>query len=148
MIVTFCGHSNCSLTEDEKQILNETLISIITNNTKCVFYLGGYGNFDAHCLKVLNIFKKTYNNIEVVFVTPYLYSNYNKLKFANEYYDYTLYPPLENTPLKFAIIKRNEWLVLNSDYLICYINKNYGGAFTMFNYAKKRNLPFINISKQ
>lgn len=146
MVIGFCGHSNSLLNEEEKILLQNTLISIIENNSKCVFYLGGYGNFDEYCRKILNCLKEKYNYIEIVFVTPYIYSTYYKLEWAKDNYDYTLYPPLEKTPLKYCILKRNEWIIDNSDFLICNIYKRFGGAYTTFTYAKKRGIPYINIS--
>ena len=35
-------------------------------------------------------------------------------------YDSTLYPPLENVPYKFAISKRNEWMINESDLIIAF----------------------------
>ena len=78
--------------------------------------MGGYGNFDGYCCQLLNELKKDYPKIEIVFVTPYVFENYYKLNNAKNYYDYTLYPPLENVPYKFAILKRNEWIIDNSDW--------------------------------
>ncbi len=45
-----------------------------------------------------------------------------------EYYDETTYPPPENTPLRYAISRRNKWLVAQADTIIAYIICSWGGA--------------------
>ena len=44
-------------------------------------------------------------------------------------YDESIYPPIENVPPKFAIAKRNEWMMTNADFIIVYVKYNRGGAF-------------------
>lgn len=61
-------------------------------------------------------------------------------------YDSIIYPPIENTPPKFAIIKRNEWMVNKSDLIIAYVNRSYGGAYKSFAYAEKKKKTIINLA--
>lgn len=58
-------------------------------------------------------------------------------------YDEILYPELEQTPLKFAISKRNEWMVKHADYVFAYVNTHYGGAY---NALKPYNKLIIGLS--
>ena len=90
------------------------------------FYLGGYGDFDRLCLSVLRELKKEFSNIELLFITPYLDKNYSKLEFAKDYYDAIIFPPIENVPRKFAILKRNEWMVNSADLVIAYVTYSLG----------------------
>lgn len=145
MIVTFCGHSKAHLNQLETDLLKTTLNRIILENNECIFYLGGYGNFDFTCLHILLNLKNNYPHIKLVFVTPYLLSSYTKLKEAIEIYDETVYPTLEKTPIKFAIEKRNKWMVDNCNLLICYINTTFGGAYKTYKYAKSKNIQIINV---
>lgn len=48
-------------------------------------------------------------------------------EYASKIFDDTIYPDLEKVPKRLAIIKRNEWVVNNSDFLIAYV-KYSGGA--------------------
>ena len=57
MIISFFGRSKCNLSDTEVNLLKEQLIALLTNNEKCVFYLGGYGDFDNYCHSLLNEFK-------------------------------------------------------------------------------------------
>lgn len=53
-------------------------------------------------------------------------------------FDDTLYPEIEKVPPKFAIIKRNEWMIDKSDFLIAYVEHNWGGAYRTLEYAKRK----------
>ena len=146
MIVTFCGHSYSVLNDTQKQELKSILVKIMQNNPNCIFYLGGYGAFDHICLNILSQLKPNYPNVEILFVSPYLNDKYIKNKTNMMPYDGSIYPPIESSPLKFAILKRNEWMIKNSNLLICYVANKFGGAFNCYEYAIKQKTPIINIA--
>ncbi len=144
MVITFFGHSDYISTDrDEDKVLSILEETIGSNPVE--FYLGGYGKFDCFVLKCCNKYKETHFNAKTIFVTPYLYTEYKKLKISEYYYDATIYPPIETVPKKFAISKRNEWMINQADYIISYITRHYGGAYTALLYAKRKTKPFINI---
>lgn len=60
-------------------------------------------------------------------------------------YDDSVYPPLENTPLRFAIVKRNQWMIDNSQLIVAYVKYSWGGATKAVTYAKKKNKQIINL---
>ena len=146
MIITFCGHSNCLFSDDEKDELKQLLIKEIRKNPTCKFYLGGYGDFDSLCLRTLRELKTDLPNIELLFITPYLDKNYSKLELAKYYYDDVIFPPIENVPRKFAILKRNEWMVDSAELVIAYVKYSWGGAAKTLEYAKRKKVPIINIA--
>ncbi len=41
--------------------------------------------------------------------------------------------------------KRNEFMVDNSSVLVCYLRQNRGGTFNTVNYAKKNDVPIIEL---
>ena len=145
MTITFCGHSNCLFSDEEKEKLKQLLIKEIRKNPTCKFYLGGYGDFDSLCLRILRELKTDFPDIELLFITPYLDSNYSKLQLAKYYYDDVIFPPIENVPRKFAILKRNEWMVDSADLVIAYVKYSWGGAAKTLEYAKRRKKLIINI---
>ena len=59
--------------------------------------------------------------------------------------DTSIYPPIENTSPRFAIIKRNEWMMLNADIVIAYVEREYGGAYRSLQIAKRKKKKIINI---
>ena len=61
-------------------------------------------------------------------------------------FDDTIYPDLEKIPRRFAIVKRNEWMIKNSNFLIAYVDHSWGGASKTLEYAKrKKHISIINI---
>ena len=146
MVITFCGHSNCLFSDEEKEKLKQLLIKEIRKNPTCKFYLGGYGTFDSLCLLTLRELKTDFPNIELLFITPYLDKNYSKLQLAKYYYDDVIFPPIENVPRKFAILKRNERMVDSADLVIAYVKYSWGGAAKTLEYAKRKKKPIINLA--
>lgn len=141
MTITFCGHGNIYYDNQIKEALYKETEKLIAARAKR-FLLGGYGNFDILAAETVKQLKQKYGYIESILVIPYLNRNYSV-----DLYDYTLYPPIENTPMRFAISKRNEWMVKNSDVLIAYIENSFGGAVKMLNIAKKNNKTIIQLNR-
>ena len=146
MIITFCGHSDFLFSDDVKQQLKNILLSDIIKNPTCKFYLGGYGDFDSLCLRTLRELKKEFQDIELIFITPDIDHNYSKLEFARCHYDDIIFPTLESVPRKFAILKRNEWMVEEADLVIAYVKYSWGGAAKTLEYAKRKKVPVVNVA--
>ena len=147
MTITFCGHSNFSFDNTIKQKLKKLLLQEIRKNPACKFYLGGYGDFDSLCLNILKEIKADFPAIELLFITPYLNDNYSKLETAKLYYDGIIYPPLENVPRRFCILKRNEWMVDEADLVIAFIKYSWGGAAKTLEYVKRKKVKFFNLAE-
>ncbi len=145
MIITFCGHSNYSSSlEDEERLLK--LFDIVACGKQVDFYLGGYGCFDSFALKCAKKYKQSHKDAKLVFITPYLDKWLdNKKDILEKDYDEIVYPAIELVPRKFAIIKRNEWMIDNADYLFAYVKTHYGGAYRTLLYAHKRKKSYTNI---
>ena len=146
MVVAFLGHSDFRESIFyENRILN--ILEEITDADGISLYFGGYGAFDLFALKCGKKYKEKYCRVKLSFITPYIYEGYSKLDYAKTAYDEIIYPPIEQVPLKFAIVKRNEWMMRNADLIIAYITRGWGGAATTLEYAKKQGKKVINIAK-
>ena len=148
MVITFVGHSFVASIETVKKCVKEQIQNNINPCEVAICYLGGYGEFDELCAMACRDLKRKGLNIHLVYVTPYIsLSAQKKTKDMKqcELYDEVLYPPIENTPLKFAISKRNEWMIKRSDLIIAYVNHNYGGAYKSLKIAKRIKKNIINI---
>ena len=106
MIVTFCGHSEVPDREPVRGWLNDVCERLIEDGA-AEFYLGGYGAFDRLCADVLQERKRRHAHIRLILVLPYLNG-----ALSAEDYDETVYPPLESVPRRYAILRRNEWMIL------------------------------------
>ena len=147
-MITFCGHRDISICRNEIDKISAFLIEKIRLYPDADFYLGGYGYFDDLIFSVLKKLKNDFPNIKLIFVSPYQEPSYNKLKAANERYDGTIYPPLETVPKKYAISKRNEWMVDNCDLLMAYVKYSWGGAKKCLDYAIRKKKPYINFAEK
>ena len=140
MTVTFCGHGDC-WDEDIKRWLRETVEALILRGADD-FLLGGYGGFDACAASVVWAFKKKYPTIRSTLVLPYL----DRIVDASKY-DGTLYPPLETVPQRYAISRRNEYMVNEADVVVAYVTRDWGGAAKTLAYAKRKKKTIINYGK-
>lgn len=132
MTVTFCGHSKLyNQTCEISKWLDIILPSLIEGGA-ATFYLGGYGDFDSLAAAIRRQ-KATYPNIEAVLVLAYLNRDADISR-----YDSTAYPPLENVPPRYAIVRRNEWMVRESDVVISGVTHGWGGAAKTLDYARRR----------
>lgn len=142
MVVTFCGHSEVAYGDDVRGWLIRTVEPLISNGAD-TFYLGGYGTFDRLAAGVMRELKKTYPHIHIVLVLAYLNRDVD-----TDGYDYTLYPELEDVPLRFAISKRNERMVEMSDVVVAYVTHGWGGAAKTIEYARRKRKKIYSFSRQ
>ena len=147
MIITFFGHSSYrNEPDDESRLL--ALFEDVSNGEQIDFYLGGYGNFDAFAKNCAKKYKETHPDARVVFITPYLGKWLDERKeYLEKEYDEIVYPEIENAIPKFAISKRNEWMVNHADYVFAYVQTHYGGAYKSLLYAHKHQKPYTNLYK-
>ena len=150
MIITFIGHSSMNINNVLSNKIKNAIQLNLYKYSPVTFYCGGYGDFDLHCASLCRSLKNDFPACSIVFVTPYITpSQQRKLKYLIEehFYDSTIYPPIENTPPRFAITKRNEWMIAKSDLVIAYVAHNYGGAHKSLEYARKKNKFVINLAE-
>ncbi len=147
MTVTFCGHSDFYKTDEYEKCVMDYLEKNIGNKAAEI-YLGGYGNFDDFAYHCCKKYKETHSNISLVFVTPYLNESYNKnhLDLQKKKYDDVIYPDIENKPKRVAILYRNKYMVEKADFVIAYVKHDFGGAYTTYKYAKKKEKPIFNLA--
>lgn len=108
-----------------------------------MFYVGNNGEFDISVIKILEDMTQKYNIIYNI-VLAYLPL---KTKYAYPYdISKTIYPEgIENTPKRFAISWRNEWMIEHSDYVIAYITHSYGGAYKYTETARRKGRQIIEL---
>ena len=140
MVCTFFGH------KDVGELNAETLKNAIEELIKSgvdTFYVGHQGGFDSMACSCLLKLKTSYPYIRFWVVLAYMPA----LTLKNDLYcDYSIFPEdLEAVHPKFAIEKRNRWLIDRADCCICYVNNTWGGAYKFARLAKKRGLPVINL---
>lgn len=137
---TFFGHRQ--IHENIEPSLKAALTELIENENVCEFYVGCEGQFDRTAKSVLLELKKEYPHIKITVVLAYLNKQYEDLPDS-------LFPEgLERVPLRFAIPKRNEWMINHSDFVIAYVRWCYGGSGKAVEYAERKGKTVINLVKE
>ncbi len=145
----FAGHGDYSYKEEFYNTLISEIESLILNQKVKEFYVGNYGLFDKMSARAVRSLKSKYPHIRLYLTIPYLTSeiNDNKKQYYTDF-DCILMAELpEKTPRKIGILKCNEYMVNNSDFLLCFVKYSWGGAAKTLEYAKKKgNIEIVNLS--
>ncbi|MBQ8648489.1 MAG: hypothetical protein IJ470_00280 [Clostridia bacterium] len=144
MTVTFFGHRTALKTL--QPLLKSVLIDLIEKHNANKFYVGNQGGFDYTVRQALRELKEEYPHIEYNVVLAYI--PVKRGEFDTEDYSDTLYPEgLEKVPLRYAIIKRNLWMIEQSDTVVTYVVHTIGGASQFKEIAQKKGKNVINIGE-
>ena len=117
--------------------LTEIIKNLITEDGVSDFYFGHQGQFDSMVYSVLKELKAKYPQIRYTVVLAYMPNEHIKEVYGED----TLFPDgLETVPKRFAISKRNDWMILHSDIAVCYVWKVTGGAAKFRGKSEKKKL--------
>lgn len=106
------------------------------------FWCGGYGQFDFQASKAIRKLQLEFPEIQLERVLAYLDQPLSPFAL----YDSTIYPEgLEQVPRRFAISRRNRWMVSRCDLLICGIDHDFGGAYQAYLMAQRAGKTVWNI---
>ena len=144
-VCSFFGHRFVLEKEEVKEQLKSLAQRLIKEEDVDVFYLGEQGAFEILSAEVLNELKPTYpfiQRIEVICFAEQLQRNGKIKSDGFEYLD-----ELDRCKRKARIIKRNQWVIDNSDILVFYVNTPYGGAYQSYLYAKKKKKDIVNLTQ-
>lgn len=142
MICTFFGHRDAP--DSIRPLLLAVLTELIEKQGVLRFYLGYQGNFDAMARNVLIQLQKSHD-ICFELVLPYLPA---KQETMFETIPTVLPEGIETVPRRFAIGYRNNWMVRQSDIVITYVTRGFGGAAACKEAALKKRKTVIELSQQ
>lgn len=139
-ICTFFGHRDAPLALESS--IEKQVRKLITEENVDTFWIGGYGRFDSLATRVLNKLQKDFPHISIILIIAYP----RQLRQYDKVFPFDYPPEVESAPYKFAISARNRYMAKNTDFVIAYINREYGGAYDAVNIAQnnKKNVLFIN----
>ena len=142
MVCCFFGHRDTPSTV--KPDLIECITSLIEEGVT-EFLVGNQGAFDAIVLSALRIVKEQYPHITYNVVLAYMPAKKEEYTYADPME--TMYPEgLESVPKKFAISWRNDWMLKESDIVVCYVRHSFGGSGKFVEKAIKQNKRVINLA--
>ena len=150
-VCTFAGHREVYQANIADK-LDEAISRIIKIDDCFRFLVGGMGDFDGMCSSAVRRAKRNYPNkqISLELILPYLTQelNENKSYYEISYDDVVVPIELAGVHYKSAITKRNRWMVDKSDWMIAFVYRDFGGAYTSLRYAEKKGLQIINLAKE
>lgn len=136
---TFFGHRDCP--DSIRPKLRSVLIDLIENQQVDTFYVGRQGSFDALVYATLRELSAEYPHIRYAAVLERL-SGKNTDDFTE-----TLFPEaMENVPPRFAINRRNNWMLQQADFVVVYVTHTWGGAAKFAGKAGKQGKIVINLA--
>ena len=141
-ICSFFGHGHLfGQSKEIAQTLRQIIINLIENGVD-TFYVGNHGEFNILSSQIACELKILYPHIQVVVVLCYP----NELQYLKcQFTDFLMPSEIEATPKRACIVKRNRWVIDNSDYIVSYIKYKMGGAYSAIQYAEKRKKQIIKV---
>ena len=113
-----------------------------------VFYCGGYGEFSQIVSEVIDLARKRNPDFytEKLLIVPYNTPSYLKtLEYVKDFYDELVYPPLERVPMRYAIVRRNEWMIDQCNKLVVHMWNPISNTGKFVQYAKRKNKEILYI---
>ena len=139
-VCTFFGHSVCY--DLDKAVLRNAIKDLIKQGTT-EFLVGNHGQFDGMVFSCLQDLSKDYPEISYSVALAYLPAHKEQ---DDLYHGHSFYPEgQELGPARFAIDRRNRYLIHQADICLCYVNHAFGGAYKYAGMAISRGLRLINL---
>ena len=144
----FAGH-NETYGDEVKEKIKEIAIKLIEEKGVVEFWVGNYGGFDRCAALAMREVKKTYTHINLVLVLPYLTKAVSEYKeeYYEKYDEIVIADTPEKTPARLRIIKANEYMVDNCEFMICNVEHSWGGAARTVEYAKRKGRGIWNLEE-
>ena len=139
---TCCLFGHREVMHNIRPRLTAIIEKLITEEGVTEFYVGNQGQFDNMVYSVLKELRANYPHIRYTVVLAYMPDEHIKELYGED----TLFPDgLENVPKKFAISKRNDWMIQQSGYAVCYVHIITGGASKFREKAEKKGIKVIDV---
>ena len=133
----FLGHRD--VPQELEIELENNILLFIQNHRIDRFYVGNSGGFDYLVQKVLHRMNLNY------MIVLYTLNEY----VDPIYRDHTMYPEgIEIGLPRFAISRRNDWMIKNSDFAIVYMKYQSSNCFKWVEKANKKGVQIINLAEE
>lgn len=143
MTATFFGHSR--VLSDVQPLLETVLRDLIETRGVTLFYVGNNGEFDAIVQRTLEQIKRDDPRIDYAVVLAYLPAH--RLKRDATDYAKTVFPDcLDSVPPRYAIDKRNRWMIRQAEIVVTYVTSPFGGAAKFKTIAERGGREVINLA--
>ena len=141
MTVTFFGHRNTP--SDIGEPAEKLLMQLIEEDGADDFLVGSKGNFDRMIYAKLKKLQKKYPQIKVKIVLAHMPGTARE---RENFSDTVLPEEIAVSHPRYAINKRNEWMISRADTVVTYVQGVTGGAAKYKQYAEKKGKTVINLA--
>lgn len=139
---TFFGHRDCP--GWVRPQLRAALEYLMESCRVKEFYLGNHGAFDAMALSLLRELEGRYPDLRYTVVLAYMPGEGEGGTLGAE----TIFPEgLETAPPRFAVCRRNQWMIGHSEYVVTYVTRSYGGAARFEREAQRAGKKVIRLGR-
>lgn len=147
--VSFFGHRYLDDTIHAERALEKLIRKLLLEKEYVEFLVGRDGDFDILAASVIRRMKRTVrsDNSSLVWVLPYETADYRENREAyEEYFDVIeVCDSAAGVHPKSAFQSRNRSMVDRSDLVVFCIQQVSGGAWQTMSYAKRQEVPHLNI---
>lgn len=148
--VAFLGHRYIDAPYRVEKMLEKYIRKFICENEYVKFLVGCSGDFDRCASSSVVRVQKSYrdDNNSLVLILPYLTADYlrNQNSFEEYYGCIEISRSAAKVHPKESILARNREMVDRADLIICYIERESGGAYQAVKYALKHGKRIINLA--
>ena len=138
LVCTFFGHSECCGLD--REVLRSAIEKLIKEGVT-EFVVGDHGQFDSMVFSCLLDLSKEYSEISYSVALAYFPRHKGEL-----YHGHSFYPEGQEVgPARFAIERRNRYLIDSAEMCLCYVNHTFGGAYKFAKMAKRHGLQVMNL---
>ena len=99
------------------------------------FIVGSRGSFDSYAATAVKSLKRRYGDISLMLLLSYHPAE--RPVDLTDGFNNSYYPPLENVPRQYAIVRANRYMVDTADTIICYV-KHIGNTRNLLEDAQRR----------
>ena len=127
--VSLFGHREVSDLKKFEEKLITIVNDLLSEKRYVVFFIGRNGEFDEYAASVIKRVQNKYGkeNSNLTLILPYAVAD---IEYYDKYYDDIIIPEeLSGVHPKLKITLRNKWMAENCALVICYIEREEGGAY-------------------
>ena len=150
--VSFFGHREVERFRDTEQALENLIHKLLSEHEYVEILIGRNGEFDQLVSSVVHRVRKRLDssNSSLVLVLPYMTAEFrdNEDSFYDYYDEVEVSQSASGGHFKAAMQTRNKEMVDRSHLVVFYVDHASGGAYQPLKYAKKNEVPYINISEK
>ena len=141
------GHRDVyeNINEKLKTAVEEAIVSGCS-----LFITGGNGEFDLIFANTVKMLKTEGRDIKLVLKLPYFISdlNTNKEHYRNLYDEVIISERTQGVHYKRAISLLNRLMIEESELVIAYVRREFGGAYKALKYAEKLDKRIVNLAER